>query len=149
MGGTQSSATRSGHVPIQTTPRRQYGATSPTPLQGTWQDHRRFQRRDSARHGGRRIRMRRSPSRQGRIYQHRRNRHRHVFHALARGRLRRHHTLQLPRHDTHVDVRTRNRMRQHFHLQTIGERPILAGALGRTILRGGRACGRFQCPPWR
>ncbi len=37
----------------------------------------------------------------------------------ALGRHRRHHALQLPRHDPDVDVRARHRLRQRLHPQTV------------------------------
>ena len=64
--------------------------------------------------------------------------------APAARRRRRHHAVQLSRHDPDVDVRPGDRLRQRLHPQAVGARPVGADAARRADDRGRAAGGRAQ-----
>ncbi len=65
------------------------------------------------------------------------------------GRCRRHHPVQLSRHDPDVDVRRRHRLRQYFCAEAEREGPERARTPGRADDGSGRAGWRAQCCTWR
>ncbi len=108
------------------------------------QDHRRRQGRHPARHRGAGVLLRRPASNEGRIHRRRRPRHRHLFDAPAARRGRRHHAVQLPRHDPLVEALPGDRLRQRLHPEAVRARSRRADAARRTVRRGGRPSGHSQ-----
>ena len=67
----------------------------------------------------------------------------------AARRRRRHHAVQLPGDGPDVDVRQRDRLRQHVHPQAVREGPVGVDLPGRAAGRGRRPGRRLQRRPRR
>ena len=78
---------------------------------------------------------------EGRVLDRRRARHRSLFAAPTARRRGRHHAVQFPRHDSDVEVRAGDRLRQCLHPQAVRARPVGADAARRADDRGGLAAG--------
>ncbi len=98
-------------------------------------------RRDRARAGERRVRVRRTAADEGRLQRAGRHRRRRLLDPPAARRRRRHHAVQLPGDGAAVDVRERDRVRQRVRAQAVGEGPVRL-AVPRRALEGSRAAGR-------
>ena len=83
------------------------------------QDRTGRQGRHPARHRGDGSVPGRRPHAEGRVHRRRRPRHRHLFDAPAARRRCRHHAVQLPGHDSDVEVRPRARLRQRLHFEAV------------------------------
>ena len=145
LGGDQSAAARARDVQVPRTDPGRVRRPCAAPFLRARQDLRGLQGRHPARTRGGRVRLRHSASAEGRIYRRRRPEHRSLFDAPAARRRRRHHAVQLPRHDPAVEVRPRHRMRQHVHPQALRARSVRADAHRGAVHQGRTARRRAQC----
>ena len=125
------------HRPAQRRARRH-------PFARTRQDAYRRQGRHPARRRSARSGVRRRAHDEGRIYRRGRPRHRHLFHAPAARRCRRHHAVQLPGDDPIVEAVAGDRLRQRLRAQAERALPRRTAAPRRTLHRGGRTAGHPQ-----
>ena len=96
-------------------------------------------RRDRPRHREPRVRDRHPAPHEGRLLGAGLQRRRRLPDPPAARRRGRHHAVQLPGDGPDVDVRERDRLRQHVHPEAVGEGPLGVDLHGRAPRRGGRA----------
>ena len=72
------------------------------------------------------------------------DRRRRVLDPAAAGRRRRHHAVQLPGDGAHVDVRERDRLREHVHPQAVREGPGRLALLAELLKEAGLPDGVFN-----
>ena len=144
LGRHQPAAPRARAVQVPRADPGRIRRSRAAPLLRARQDLRGLQGRHPARAGSGRVRLRHPASAEGRIHRGRRPEHRPLFGAPAARRRRRHHAVQFSRHDPAVEVRARDRVRQHLHPQAVRARPVGADPHRRAVRQGRTARRRAQ-----
>ena len=144
LGRHQSAAPRARDVQVPRADPGRIRRSRAAPLLRARQDLRGRQGRHPARARSGRVRLRHPASAEGRIHRGRGPEHRPLFGAPAARRRRRHHAVQFPRHDPAVEVRARDRLRQHLHPQAVRARSVGADPHRRAVHQGRAARGRAQ-----